>query len=259
MGIERLYRSLRRGTVPFMRMCWVVTNRVMAGWAGALLLSGAALLAVPAAGAPDSTVRVKRIASAPRAIGAFTPAAADPRLAAALARAGIAAGNFRFTPTDARRDGNRAVTVAVRSIGTATDGNRMASAAPAAVSMAPIAYNLGASVGWKRFALSSELTRVDLGTQPGSREAVDVGLAYVGPRAVARVKATADRPLDEHAPRLLDEGDSYSLDVAGSYRLTRNLDATVGLRYKSDRDRLERFRDERRDSQAVYVGTAFRF
>lgn len=238
----------------------MVTNRVMAGLASALL-GGVALVAVPAIGAPDSAPRIKRaagVAAAPRAIGAFTPAAADPRLAAALAKAGIGAGNFRFTPTDARRDGNRAITVAVRSVGMAGDATRIASAAPVSVSMAPIAYNLGAAVGWKRFALSSELTHVDLGAQPGSREAVDVGLAYVGPRATARLKATADRPLDNRTP-LLDGGDSYSLDVAGSYRLTRNLDATVGLRYKSDRDRLERFRDERRDSQAVYLGTAFRF
>lgn len=237
----------------------VVTTRVMAGLTVALLGS-AALIAVPALGAPESPARAKqRVASAPRAIGAFTPAAADPRLAAALAKAGIGAGNFRFTPTDARRDGNRAITVAVRATRAGTDaGRQTASAAPASVSMAPIAYNLGAAVGWKRFALSGDLTRVDLGAQPGSRESVDVGVAYVDKRSVARVKATADRPL-AGTPRLVEDAKSYSVDVNGTYSLTRNLDLTAGLRYKSDRDRLERSRDERRDSQAVYVGTAFRF
>jgi hypothetical protein len=34
---------------------------------------------------------------------------------------------------------------------------------------------------------------------------------------------------------------------------------TAGLRYQSDRERLAQLKDDRRDSQAVYVGTAFRF
>ena len=40
--------------------------------------------------------------------------------------------------------------------------------------------------------------------------------------------------------------------------LTKNIDVTAGVRYKSD-DRIEPLTDTRRDSQAVYVGTAFRF
>jgi len=51
---------------------------------------------------------------------------------------------------------------------------------------------------------------------------------------------------------------SYSVDLGGAYSLTRNLDVTAGVRYRSDRDRLTQA-DARRDSQAVYVGTAFRF
>lgn len=256
-GSNRYIRDLKLDSTR-LREARVSKARTLAMVTGAAL-SGAALLAVPAIGAPGDAPRAKaKIPTAPRAIGAFTPAAADPRLAAALAKAGIGSGNFRFTPTDARREGNRAITVAVRSTGIETGRTGMASAAPAAVSMAPIAYNLGAAVGWKRFALSGDLTRVDLGAQPGSRESVDLGLAYVDKRAVARVKATADRPL-AGGPRLVEEPKSYSVDVNGTYSLTRNIDLTAGLRYKTDRDRLERFRDDRRDSQAVYVGTAFKF
>ena len=47
--------------------------------------------------------------------------------------------------------------------------------------------------------------------------------------------------------------------ITGAYSLTRNLDLTAGMRYKSERERLTRREDDRRDSQAVYVGTAFRF
>ncbi|MES2754690.1 MAG: hypothetical protein V4659_08495 [Pseudomonadota bacterium] len=233
-------------------------SRVIAGSVAAVM-GIAALVAVPAIGAPGEAARARRVQAAPRAIGSFTPAAADPRLSAALARAGIGSGNFRFTPTDARRDGNRAITVAVRARGTGIDSSRsVALAAPTSVSLAPIAYNLGAAVGWKRFALSGDVTKVDLGTQPGSREAVDLGVSYVGNRASARVAARADRPLAGTVP-LTGDAASYSLDVGGSYALTRNLAVTAGVRYKEDRDRLARLRDDRRDSQAVYVGTAFRF
>ena len=43
--------------------------------------------------------------------------------------------------------------------------------------------------------------------------------------------------------------------------LRRNIDVTAGVRYKTpDRDRLAPMPDDRRvDSQAVYVGTTFRF
>ncbi len=45
---------------------------------------------------------------------------------------------------------------------------------------------------------------------------------------------------------------------AAPIRSRRNLDVTAGVRYKArDRDRLPPLTDDRRDSQAVYVGTAF--
>ena len=41
--------------------------------------------------------------------------------------------------------------------------------------------------------------------------------------------------------------------------MTKNLEVTGGLRYKSQRERLDLGNDQRLDSQALYVGTAFRF
>ena len=67
-----------------------------------------------------------------------------------------------------------------------------------------------------------------------------------------------EKPL-ANTPALIGDKPSYSIDVGGSYSLTRNLDVTAGVRYKSERDRLPQITDTRRDSQAVYVGTAFRF
>ena len=59
---------------------------------------------------------------------------------------------------------------------------------------------------------------------------------------------------------MIAEDEAYSLDVGGAYRIGRNIDVTAGARYRISRDRLDPVsRDDRRDSQAVYIGTAFRF
>jgi hypothetical protein len=202
----------------------------------------------------------KRAATGLRSgMGTFTPAAADPKLAAILARSGLPEAGFRFTPSESRR-GGRAVTVAVRarSTRTAAIASRSDVIAATPVSLAPIAYNLGVSVGWKRFAVAGDVTRVELPAQPGSTERANLGVSYSGSRVTGRVQAAAERPL-ANTPVLIGDKPSYSIDVGGSYSLTRNLDVTAGVRYKSEQDRLPKMTDNRRDSQAVYVGTAFRF
>jgi len=233
-------------------------GRAMAGvMAGALGVAG--VLVAPAFGASERVVPIKR-ATTSRFAGSFTPAAADPRLAAAIARGGLDEAEFRFTPAEAQQD-KRAVTVAVRARSSRvafSDAGRAATVAAPTVGIQPIAYNLGVSVGWKRFAVSGAVNRIDLGPIPGSRESTDVAVSYRAGRASSRLVAVADRPL-ENTPKLTQELPSYSVDVSSSYALTRNLDVTAGMRYRSDRERLARLDDDRRDSQSVYVGTAFRF
>jgi Gram-negative porin len=226
--------------------------------AGVLGALGAALtLAVPASGAPESAKRSLALGSR-GGIGTFTPASADPRLAAALARTGLSGSGFRFTPV-AAIGRNRAVTVAVRArtSGSVAVADPAVATAPS-VGIAPVAYNLGVGVGWKRFALAGDVRRLDTGLAPGGREGADVGVSYNARKWSTRVQVAADRPVG-NTPRTIVGGDSVSLDVGGSYRLTRNMDVTAGVRYRSERNRLDRLEDERRDSQAVYVGTAFRF
>lgn len=195
-------------------------------------------------------------------IGSFTPAAADPRLAAALAKSGLDADGFRFTPSEAHDDSHRDITVAVRarsSRGGDRHGVVMGDDNPS-IRLTPIAYNLGVAVGWRRFAISGDVSHVDLAGQPGSHETTDIGLSYTGRRLSARVKLASQRPLAD-APALVQEAPNNTIDVGGSYSLTHNLDVTAGVRYKSEqgRDRLQMIDDNRRDSQAVYIGTAFRF
>ncbi|RYE03693.1 MAG: hypothetical protein EOP61_03580 [Sphingomonadales bacterium] len=190
-------------------------------------------------------------------IGTFTPAAADPKLAAMLARSGLPDSGFRFTPSDSRRGTGRALTVAVRARTTRGQGGQIASAITPSLSLAPVAYNLGVSVGWKRFAVSGDLAKVDMVTKPGIERA-DLGVSYTGKRASGRIQATTERNVTT-APVLEGEKPAYGFDLGGSYSVTRNLAVTAGVRYKSEDQRLPRLTDNRRDSQAVYVGTAFRF
>ena len=230
---------------------------------GALVALGFAV--APAAGASEDLAQrltVKRASVFDHGLGAFTPASADPRLTALFARSGLDTSGFRFTPSDSRRDGSRAVTVAVRARtarGVAIV-DRASPVAASTVALTPIAYNMGAAVSWHRFALSGDVSKVDLAGAPGSRESADVGVSYTGKRFSGQVKAGADRPL-ANGPKLIEDAPAYLIDVGGSYSLTRRLDVTAGVRYKTERDRLTTQPNEsnRRDSQAVYIGTAFRF
>jgi hypothetical protein len=228
------------------------------GAAGASLL---ALALSPAfAQGTDQRLSKPRVSlSARGGLGSFTPADADPRLVAALARNNLTANGMRFTPAGSAMRLNRSVTVAVRArTGGPIGGDRAAlGLTQGAVGVAPVAYNLGAAVGWKRFALSGDVAKVD--GLMGGRETADVGVSYNTKKWTARLGVAADQSTGV-AARALGETSGVSADVGGSYRLTRNLDVTAGVRYRaSDRDRLMVRNDSARDSQAVYLGTAFKF
>lgn len=231
------------------------------------MIAAAALVATgvtvaPASGASESVshpgAAARHLAQAPVSLGSFTPAAADPRLAALFARGGLADDGFSFTPAQTRR-ATRAVTVAVRShVARALVAVAADRPAPT-VGLAPVAYNLGAAIGWKRFAVTGDVTHVDLAGQPGSREAADLGVSYTLNRFTGRVKGLVDRPLAD-VPQLVAQMPSYSVDIGGAYRLAHNVDLTAGMRYRRDLDRLQQPDEpQRHDSQAVYVGTAFKF
>ena len=257
-GVHRPNRDTRVGCK---RGSKVRMKRWIAGAGlGALVAAG---FVAPAVGASSGRAVAPRADAVPvRNIGTFTPAAADPRLAALLSRSGLEDGGFRFTPSDSKRSRGRAITVAVRARSTLSSRDvqrAVALAAPApSVGLAPIAYNLGVAVGWKRFAVSGDVTRVDLAGLPGSREAIDVGVSFTGRKFTGTVAASADRPLPG-APKLLSDAPSYSIDLGGSYALNRRLAVTAGVRYKTQNERLDRVTDNRQDSQAVYIGTALRF
>ena len=232
------------------------------GAIGGTALAGLALVLAPAMAASTQAKKVKPARAASSILaGSFTPAVADPRLAAEFARRGFQTGSLRFTPATASADRSKAIKVAVRArAATVAQASRTvadASSSPV-TAITPTGYNLGVAVGWKRFALSGDVAKVQGGPIPGGREAAEVGVSYSGKKFTGRVELGAERS-DPTQIRVIPVENSYSLGVGGSYRIGRNLDVTGGLRYKMQREGLEPMADERRDSQAVYIGTAFRF
>lgn len=233
------------------------------GMMGAVLAASLLVFApsVPAARATDSAAKVKTVKKKARNPGYFAgaPAAADAHRAALFELAGRGYDGFRFTPSGGA--GSRAVTVAIRARAT---GRMVPSASAVAINNINVglqssAYSLGASVGWKHFALSGDVAKVDGGAIPESREMADVGVSYAGRNWSTRLLLGAERATGNQARIVGGADQAMSVDLGGSYSLTRNLEVNGGVRYKSQVDRNELSSDQRRDSQAVYVGTAFRF
>lgn len=197
--------------------------------------------------------------------GGFTPSQADPRLAASLASRPALASDFRFTPAASKRRPSQ-IRVAIRARATspaqlALRNGRDAAVQPSGTSVAltPATYNLGAAVGWKRFAVSADVARSASAVPAlADREGAAVGVSYSLKKFTGRVAASADRPASQRSSAIADPT-SYALDVGGAYNISRNIAVTGGVKYKIEREQFATLRDQRRDSQAVYIGTAVKF
>ena len=228
---------------------------------GVTALAAAGLVLTPALAAPQIKKRPPAVALSFDPVATFTPATADPRLAAAFAGRGNALGDLKFTPAPAKGRPSQ-VRVAIRArvdTGKARTGDA-ALASAALMPLTPASYNLGVAVGWRRFAIAGDVAK-NRAADPalGGRESAALGVSYsVNKRLTGRVAVGADRG-DGGALTPLRKADNYSLDVGGAYNLTNKIALTGGVRYSVDRQRMALVKDARRDSQAVYVGTAFKF
>lgn len=212
------------------------------------------------------------------ALLAFTPASVDPRLAQLVEQRSGDVRMMRFTPAGVDGRGSRSVTVAVRVDADAARAMTVRSAVKlaqdevageAAIGLAPTRYHLGIARGYQGFARTQALAPVQATVLArGLSDAAMPNLADFRPTPAGQTDASrfATRiALEEEtkagaAPRTMDSRSDQRLDVGGSYRLTRNLDVTAGVRYSQERDRLAPLADPaQQDSQAVYVGTQFRF
>jgi hypothetical protein len=191
-------------------------------------------------------------------VSSFTPANADPKLAAQLSGKTLALTDFKFTPAAAKNRPSQ-VRVAIRARTLAP--TQLASAPASAISqLTPTGYNLGVAVGWRGFAVAGDIAQVKSADAAlGGRESAIIGVSYsLSNRLSTRVAVGAERTSGNPLPALR-RGDNVSLDAGASYSLSRRIALTGGVRYNVERDRLSALQDQRRDSQAVYVGTAFKF
>lgn len=224
--------------------------------------AAAALFASPALSASVAADRAESLSSL---YGQFTPATGDPRLIERYAKVSEEAKReFRFTPVVARSaDGSRAITVVVRSpAGTLRPTQSIIAdsllpehkAKPLAI--APVAYDLGKSVGFTKFAMPTSDTKVDLAAIP--QVAKPQNTTQGKSRFSTELRVGKDGAIDR-SPRTLNPDDSVSVDLNTGYDVSRRLKVTAGVRIKQENDRLSPLADDRRDSQAVYVGTRFKF
>lgn len=231
-----------------------------------LLSTTVAALALPSAVlAVSSGLEPEQLFDSPQIAGSnFVPATVDPRLARSITVRALSKGRlFRFTPAATTSRLDRSVMVAVR-VDTRAYGARSQLAksdtdsAASLLRLTPNSYSLGTSRGYKTFAQNlgisaDKIDMPDLATyKPGTATQGDP--ARFSPRIALDEKAKTGR-----APRTFEGQAGQTVDLGGSYRLTRNLNVTAGVRYSSERDRLVPLTDGRQDSQAVYVGTQFRF
>ncbi len=226
-------------------------------------VAAAGLVLTPALAASMSAkTRPSAIALSFDPASSFTPANADPKLAVALAGKGLTLTDFKFTPAPAAgRPSQVRIAIRARVLAPAQSSLADASIPTAAVnSLTPTGYNLGVAVGWRRFAVSGNVAEVKSADPAiAGRETAVLGVSYsLSNRVSTRVEVGAERTTGNPVPALR-RGDNVSLDAGASYSLSRHIALTGGVRYNIERDRLSTLQDDRRDSQAVYVGTAFKF
>jgi hypothetical protein len=194
-------------------------------------------------------------------ISTFTPANADARLAAALGTRRASLTDLKFTPAPAKGRPSQ-VRVAIRAGADTPVRGRAAQAAAAtaaAVTLTPESYNLGVAVGWRRFAVAGDVSQTKGDPALGERETAVLGVSYsLNKKLTAKASVGAERG-DPRRSAAIRGTDNVSLDIGSTYSLSKRVAVTGGVRYRIDSDRLSTLNDNRRDSQAVYVGTAFRF
>ncbi len=244
--------------------------RAQLATAGAAIALGL-FLAPTVSSAFSSGFDAKPVSLAARGgIGSFTPASVDERLASQITVRALSGKQFRFTPAGNETRPGRAVTVAVRldsqtarAFSTRSALAEVQGAAGASpVRIAPTAFNLGMARGYTSFASSGsasalhDLQRIEM---PDLARLKSSAVKPSAPSRFAPRVEVDDRDRAGRAPRTLEGQGDYQVELGGSYRLTRNLNVSAGVRYSPERDRLLPLTDGKQDNQAVYVGTQFRF
>lgn len=242
-------------------------------------VAGALLLALPSAGLAVVSFSGGEAGVRASAFDVFTPASVDPELAARVAQKARERG-IRFTPVGVNTgDSERTVTVAVRvddetaraiSVRPPSEGSPGLGKGIAGLQTSR--FNLGTARGYQSFARTPAPAAPVSGRQPALRETLSdlqmPDLADFAPSQPTREDRPSrlqprielgDEAIAGRSPNTLDAIGSQTVDVGGSFRLSRNLDVTAGVRLSQERDRLAPLTNSVQDSQAVYVGTQIKF
>lgn len=267
-GVEALAIGRLAGVVAMERSNSGIKIRVMRAKRGHFALAGTAIAVAgfvlsPAIGAATDMVRARGDAGvslgALGSISSFTPTIRDPRLAAAYAKIAATAGRqgFRFTPTSGSTSGERSITIMVRA-----SSRGLPSRGDESIDIKPVAFSLNGAHNWRKFALPESVGRKSLDPVPVETmvDAKNFSLED-GKKDRFSTKVLLESRREPGATVRNPSADKdYSLDLASSYSLTRNLNVTAGVRYNNNvAGRLSPMTDDRQDSQAVYLGTIFKF
>lgn len=253
------------------------TGQKRRGLPPGLLLGGAVVvLALPSAVLAFSSTLQMMPSNDAEIGGIATPSsksglAGKSELGAGIPVRSLARGHaFRFTPAGIPTRPDRSVTVAVRvdaqsARSIVVRGERLvlpgsrSSSASTPLQIAPTAFSLGVSRGYQSFAQAlttpAEVSRIDM---PDLSKLSAARQSSESARFAPRISIDDSLPTGR-APRTFGGAGQDKVDVGGALRVTRNLDVTAGVRYTPDRERLRPLNDGKQDSQAVYVGTQFRF
>lgn len=235
------------------------------------LACGCAVLALGGTGIALAAVGVGA-PEVPVGFAPFTPASVDPGLARFVAEHSDSSHLMRFTPAGTAGGFGRSITVAVRiddqtaraiSVRSAiSSANEQLSGT--AIEIAPTRFDLGIARGYRSFAQAKPIVTVaptqlaDIAMPDLSDFRPSAGAKSQPGRFSARLALEKDQKKGR-AEGTLESFGEQTFDLGGAVRVTRNLDVTAGVRYSQDRDRIAPLTDGEQDSQAVYVGTQFRF
>lgn len=242
-----------------------VRQRKGGNTAGFLIAGSVGLLALPSAVLAFTADFSKT--EAPPPIPAEAGPQPGPRLSSALAIRSLAKGQlFPFTPAGNANPAERSVTVAVRVDPAAARAITVRGRAPAVqdseagrLRIASTGFSLGISRGYRNFAqdIAQAAPRIAAETPDLQQYSLAPSRKSDTSRFSPRI-SLEERAATGRAPRTF-AGDAGEVDLGGAYRVTDNLNVTAGVRYWQERERLTPLTDGKQDSQAVYVGTQFRF
>lgn len=255
------------------RATGMIRKRAIAGQGGAAVLLAVAALGLPSAGFALAGIDADAPMLEDGMFAPFTPATVDPELARRVQDRLAARGKaLRFTPagTMDSQDKSKTMTVAVRVDDQMARAFSVRSAIAAAqvepgtgsAALATTRYDLGMARGYQSFAKPQQAA-----PQVGVRDISMPDLADFRPSRGVKDEPSRFQPriaLESEGAKGRSRGTleglgEQSVDLGGSYRVTRNLDVTAGVRLSQERDRLVPLAEGIEDNQAVYVGTQFRF